>query len=663
MKRKIIPEDIYKLAYISDPQISPDGLKVAFVKTVIDEENNNYKSNIWIKGEDKEHYKLTNGISTNNMPRWSPNGEFISFISDRNGNKQLYLIHTNGGEAEQITFMKEDISFPVWSPDGSKIAFISKIKINNKEKLEPVEIKKLKLKSDSVKGFIDTNYKNHIYVIDIISKVVTKITPDDFYLFEPEWHQIFNPSWSNDGKYLSFTSQIQDEYDRDKNPWKADIFVVSSEGGIPKAIKKDIGPALKPIWTIDDKSIIYIGHLNKYFRVTSLKLCKVALEDGEAEILSDEFDRTLEDFTVHDSGMGYSDSYPKLSMDGNKVYFLASDFGKVNLFSLSLKTKEVKRVIDGKRRIFGFTLNKEKNKIAFSFSTVDTPGDIAIFDLNTEKEIRLTDVNKDFLNSVNISIPEEISYVSKDDMRQYGWIMKPIGFQEGKKYPCVLEIHGGPYTQYGWTFFFEFQLLAAQGYIVIYCNPRGSRGYGQKLSYAEINNYGGLDYDDIMKFTDRALECGYIDPERLAVTGGSYGGYMTNWIISHTNRFKVAVTQRCISNWMTMYAMSDTGYFMVKEMLLGKELEDLIELWKISPLAYVKDINTPLLILHSEKDMRCPMEQSEQLYISLKSLDKEVEMVRFPESNHGLSRNGIPSLRLARLKYIVDYINKYIVKK
>lgn len=661
MKRKLISDDIYKIKNISDSQISPDGAKVAFVKTVIDEINNKYKSSIWITQEDKEPIKITNGRGIDNMPRWSPNGKKICYISDQNGNKQLYLKSNNNENTKQITFLQGDVNFPVWSPDGRKIAFTLRVKVNNEDQsLKPMEINYLKLKSNDCKGFIDKNIKNYIYTIDIESKTLTQVTPDDFHLFEPEWHQINNVSWSPNGEYLVFTSQIQDEYDRDKHPWKADVYIVNSEGGIPKNIKKDVGPASKPIWSADGKSIIFIGHLNKYLRTTILKLCRVPINSGKVEILTESFDRTLEDFTVHDNGFGYSDTYPKLSLDGKTVYFIASDFGSVNLFSLLLETKEVKRVIGGNRRIYGFDLCQSKNKIAISYSTVDNPGDIALFDLNTEKETRLTDINKDFLNSVSLSIPEEISYMSKDDIKQYGWIMKPIGFKEGKKYPCVLEIHGGPYTQYGWTFFFEFQLLAAQGYAVIYCNPRGSRGYGQKLSYDEINNFGKLDYDDIMRFTDEALECGYIDSEKLAVTGGSYGGYMTNWIISHTSRFKVAVTQRCISNWMTMYTMSDTGYFMVNEMLSGKDLENLIDLWEISPLAYAENINTPLLILHSEKDMRCPIEQSEQLYILLKSLDKEVEMVRFPESNHGLSRSGIPSLRLARLNYIVNYIKKHI---
>jgi dipeptidyl aminopeptidase/acylaminoacyl peptidase len=240
--------------------------------------------------------------------------------------------------------------------------------------------------------------------------------------------------------------------------------------------------------------------------------------------------------------------------------------------------------------------------------------------------------------------------------------MKPIGFEEGKKYPMVLEIHGGPHTMYSNSFFHEFQLLAAEGYVVLYTNPRGGHGYGQKFVDACRGDYGGKDYEDLMQGVDYALgSFNYIDKDRLVVTGGSYGGFMTNWIVGHTDRFKAAVTQRSISNWISFYGVSDIGYYFTEWQILGNAWDDVEKLWHHSPLKYVANIKTPLLILHSEKDYRCPIEQAEQLFIAIKRLGQtDTEFVRFPNSNHDLSRNGNPKLRIERLNRIVGWFNKYI---
>ena len=259
-----------------------------------------------------------------------------------------------------------------------------------------------------------------------------------------------------------------------------------------------------------------------------------------------------------------------------------------------------------------------------------------------------------------LSSPEAIEFEGADGWKVNGWIMKPIGYEEGKKYPLILEIHGGPHAMYGNTYFNEFQILAAEGFAVLYVNPRGSHGYGQKFVNAVRGDYGGNDYQDLMCAVDYALDnFDYIDSERLGVTGGSYGGFMTNWIVGHTNRFKAAVTQRSISNWISFYGVSDIGYYFTDWQILA-DLNEIEKLWDHSPLKYVDHVETPLLILHGENDFRCPIEQAEQLFIALKHRKKETKFVRFPESNHELSRSGKPALRINRLEYIRDWFLKYL---
>lgn len=274
---------------------------------------------------------------------------------------------------------------------------------------------------------------------------------------------------------------------------------------------------------------------------------------------------------------------------------------------------------------------------------------------------QLTDANKDYLNRVTLSEPEEIQFTTSDGWPIQGWLLRPYGFKEGKKYPFVLEVHGGPHAMYGQTYFHELQLLAAKGYVVLYTNPRGSHGYGQKFVDACRGDYGGKDYRDLMEAVDYALKSySFIDETRMGVTGGSYGGFMTNWIVSHTNRFKAAVTQRSISNWLSFYGVSDIGFFFTKWEHGYNLLENPEKLWDFSPLKYAKNVETPLLILHGEQDLRCPIEQAEQLFITLKHLKKEVEFVRFPGANHELSRSGEPQLRIERLNHICRWFEKHL---
>lgn len=672
VKKPLTSEDLYRLVFVADPQISPDGTKIAYIKTVIDEKSKEYRSNIWmIPSAGGEPIQYTSGPKSDASPRWSPDGSKIAFVSDRGSGRQVYAMPTDGGEAYQVTKMRYGAGAPVWSPDGTMIAFTTQIdpedspedyqkppdkkaqEAREKERKEkPRVLTRLRVKSDGAMGLI-SNRRSHIFVVDAEGKnPARQLTSGEF--------DHSGPAWSPDGKYLAFACNRREDADWD--PWITDLFTIPVEGGEMTKITASKGPSGRPLWTSDGKSIIYVGHRMEFGGPTLSRLWKIPSTGGEAQLLTGTFDRAIGNSCTTDSRFGWSEGGPALSPDGEMIYFLSSDHARTSIYSVPISGGDVELVLGGDREISGFTFDSSGTNFAIAVSTPISPADIGAFHLPSRSEKMLTQVNKWLSEERSVVSPEIIEFTASDGLREYGWTMKPPGFQEGKKYPAILEIHGGPHSMYGYSFLFEFQLLANQGYAVMYTNPRGSQGFGQEFVQAVNGDYGGKDFDDLMTFVDAALEQGFIDEERLGVTGGSYGGFMTNWIVGHTDRFKSAVTQRSISNWVSFHGVSDIGYNFLDRELLIDAWKDTKKAWEFSPLAYVENVNTPLLIIHSELDMRCPIEQGEQLYVALKKMKKEVEMARFPGSNHELSRGGKPVLRVGRLNQILRWFDRFIEK-
>jgi dipeptidyl aminopeptidase/acylaminoacyl peptidase len=329
---------------------------------------------------------------------------------------------------------------------------------------------------------------------------------------------------------------------------------------------------------------------------------------------------------------------------------------------VSIKNHKVQRVTDGKMTIGSFVLSKDGSKIAFDVSESLRPSEIWVQDEKGAK--KLTDINGPVLKSMKISSPEEFWFTASDGVRIQGWIMKPTEFNEGRTYPAILEIHGGPYGAFGYNFNHEFQVFASNGFAVIYTNPRSSLGYGEKFS-AQAGHWGERDYVDIMEAVDYVEKTfSFVDSKRLGVTGGSYGGYMTNWIVGHTDRFKAAIAERSISNWYSFHGVGDIGampWLPTHDIGLGKNPWDALELYfERSPISYVKNVKTPLMIIAGEEDWDCTIDQAEQMFVALKKLKKTVELLTFPGENHNLSRTGKPSHRVERFGHYLRWFNKYL---
>jgi dipeptidyl aminopeptidase/acylaminoacyl peptidase len=587
-------------------------------------------------------------------PRWSPDGSRIAFLSNRTGSTQLYVMNRNGGEAEQLTETQRGISNPVWSPCGKKIVCVVRLKKGealqeNEEKeegkIKPLAVSSMKYKSDD-RGFHDDRYAQ-LVMVDLSCKEVKRLTDDEHDYTLHAWHE----------SYIAYSADFEENKDFS---FSSGLYLLDMENMETNKVTDEQGYYGGASFSHDGKYLAYIGHNREFENATQNKIYLYNMETRLTLPLTEGMDIPVGDYLNSDSIQGTSGAGIVWSKDNESLYFIASDRGNTILYYAHIEGAVYPALFEEEQHIYGFDFFSEEQKMVLVMSKPEEPGELYTLHVPSGQIEKMTEVNSGWLSSRQLSSPEMFMLSGGDGIPVQGWIMKPVNFEKGKTYPLIVEIHGGPHTMYGNTFFHELQLLAGKGYGVLFINPRGSHGYGQEFVDAVRGDYGGGDYQDIMAAVDHVVEeHDWIDESRLGVTGGSYGGFMTNWIIAHCDRFKAAVTQRSISNWISFYGVSDIGYYF-SEWQMKCELDDIETLWKHSPLAYVKNINTPLLILHSEKDYRCPIEQAEQLYIALKRDGKQARFVRFPDSNHNLSRSGTPSLREARLQEMIDWFDEYL---
>jgi dipeptidyl aminopeptidase/acylaminoacyl peptidase len=667
----MIAEDLLRIVFVGDPQISPDGDRILFARKHINDKNK-YITNLYSVDMEGRLTQWTQGETGAGAGRWSPDGNTIAFVSGRDKPaSQIYLIPTTGGEASKLTELPEgSIGDFKWSPDGSKIAFTfreqesTRTEKGKKEREEkglstpPWEIDSVFYRMDG-DGYFG-NQRHELYIFDIPTKTILcryKESADGFYGFD----------WNPNSKELVVIHTAS------KRPFaeppNMQLYRVTCDGqawqlkGLPKGDKGE------PRWSPDGKWIGYAGDIDEEdpWGTRNTKLYVVKADGGEPRNLTGHEDYDMAVATLSDTKEAGFGAILEWAVDSKGLYAQIGWHGETQLGYVDLKQGGTKMLTEGHQALTIGNLSRDGRRIAgLSGHAMKLP-EVAVIEpeLATGRMVAriLTNFNQAFHDEISFVEPEEVWLDSTDDTKVQCWVMKPHSYKEPKRYPAVLEIHGGPHAQYGWAFFHEFQLLAAEGYVVVFSNPRGSKGYGEKFCAAIRGDWGNKDWDDVQAVLHWMQHQPYIHPGQLGVMGGSYGGYMTNWVIGHTHEFKAAITDRCVSNMVSMAGSSDfpfnkDGYF--RGVAWG-DLDGIKELWKQSPISYFESVKTPTLIIHSEGDLRCNIEQSEQVFMALQQQGIDSRFVRYPtNTSHGMSRNGPPDLRLHRLSEITKWWNKHL---
>lgn len=655
-KRKMRADDIYNARIISDNHMSPEQKYIVMsvmqaVKEKTKEKDKSpekkYAHLYMIHTDSSKTVQFTSGRHSDINPMWSPDSKYVYFLSNREDEKQfqIYRINVNGGEAEKLTDMKGQFENLIISPDGRKLAFLLKEKDERKDKDVCLHYTKSFFKMDG-SGYIDNQYM-HIYVLNIKTLKVQKITKGNYN----HWDM----TWTADSKHIIFISNRTS--DPHLEMWKHDFYMIKASGGNAKAINTMTGYKGEPVVSPCGNYMAFLGIKTKTDSWRNARIWLKDLRNSKGAIcLNAKADYTVGNHTLNDMSGSHRDII-KWSNDGNYIYFQASYHGSTNIRRIKVNNKNDEMIIDALGAVGNFDISD--NSIYHFLGTMTNPGELYEYNIKTKKSEQLTHFNK-WLNRIDLGTVERVFLNNRKTPLQ-GWILLPPGFSKKKKYPSILEIHGGPHLQYGELFMHEFYYLAAQGYVVYFCNPRGSSGYSESFTGAINNKWGTVDYDDIMHWTDYVQRKPYINSKHMGVTGGSYGGYMTNWIIGHTKRFQAAVTQRSVSNLYSMWGSSDYNWGFQHEFGMKPPFENDRNYLRQSPIAFIKNAKTPTMVIHSLKDFRCAVEQGEQVYVALKYLGVDSELVLFPDEPHGLSRGGRTDRRIARLEHIKRWFKKYLI--
>jgi len=641
----MVPEDVFERAGVADPRGSPDGRTVAFSVARVDGKANEYRAAIWLAPMDgsSKPRQFTSGTKRDADPRWSPDGSTLAFTSNREGeSSQLYLMPVAGGEPRKLTSLDEDVNEVVWSPDGSTIAFVSRVrdpayKEKDDKKREPRRFTRLKYKLEHVGWTGDR--PQHLFTLKADgSGEPVQLTSGDF--------EDSGPRWSPDGKTIAFLSARHPDWDTDH---VSDVYLIEAKGGEPTRLTQGGGGFDGISWSPDGGRLAAGRYPGEWDDPKHTQIGVVDAGSGEVRLLTESLDRNCS-------------PYPQIRepiWDGDDIVFAVEDRGNTHVYRVASDgSGKPELAVGGERTVTGYDV--AGGRLVCSATEPTSLSELYI------DERQVTEVGKGFAEGRQLVPAERFTATSADGTEVEAWVMKPVGFEPGVKYPALLNIHGGPFTQYGNRFFDEFQVFCGGGYAVVFSNPRGSSGYSEEWGRAIRGpgeagpGWGSVDYEDCMAVIEEAVRrFDFIDGERLGVIGGSYGGYMTSWIVGHTDRFKAGISERAVNQWVSMWGSSDFGWDF--KGYFGKFLfEDVQAYLDISPATYAQNVHTPLLILHSENDLRCPIEQAEQLFTTLRLLKREVEMVRFPEESHELTRSGNPVHRVQRFRIVLEWFDRHL---
>ncbi|PYS90746.1 MAG: S9 family peptidase [Acidobacteria bacterium] len=674
-KRNITEKDLFDFAWVGDPQVSPDGSTVAFVKVTVNTAKTNYDTSIWSvsTGGSDEPRKLTSG-TRDSSPRWSPDGKFLAFVRSAEtagSSAQIYLLPTSGGEAFQLTNVARGAGGPVWSPDGKWIAFGSSANPEDiaKQGKPPVPgerdsdvrvITRAVYRSDGG-GYLDPTRPSHLWIIAIPG------TPEERPVAKQLTTGQFSEGgfvWQRDGSRIYFTTN------RDPEPYysnpRTEIYSIPAVGGAPELLTKIAmgvgGLSLSP----DGKRFAFSASINhdpvQSYTQPDLWVLDAA-PNSQPKNLTTDFD-----FDVG-GGVGGDNASPRAgggggpiwTADGKAIIERYAKEGQANLGIFDASSGKMTDLTKGDQAIMSYRATRDAGKIVYTRSTPTVITDLYVLDRSTGTSRQLSHINDQLFAKLNLTEPEAIWYKSFDGKRIQTWVQKPPDFDPNKKYPLILNIHGGPHAAYGYVFDHEFQWMAAKGYVVVYPNPRGSTSYGQEYGNIIQYNYPGDDYQDLMYGVDEVIKRGYIDEKKLGITGGSGGGVLTDWSVTKTNRFAAAVSQRDISDWSAWWYSADFSQFQ-PSWFKGSPFEDREGFRNRSAITFVDKIKTPMMFILGEADYRTPPGAGgEQLFRELKYRRVPTVMVRFPNEGHELSRSGQPWHRIERLQHIVGWFDKWLL--
>lgn len=661
-KQRITAEDLYRLQLIEGPQISPDGGHVVYALQWVKREEEKKVSNLWVVSTSGGQPRpFTHGEHRDSNPHWSPDGQTIAFLSNREDEEQsqIYLLPFAGGEARKLTDLKGTPGSFSWSPDGETLLLSFRKKAPDALEREEDETKKklgivarritrADFRMDGA-GYLPQE-RWHVWTVDVASGAAKQITSGAY--------DEQAPCWSPDGNKIAFISNRSEK--PDLTPELDDVFVMPLQGGEAQRLPTNEGGKMGLRFSPGGAWLSYVGKegAGNWWRHNQLWVVNV---DGASQARS-----LTDNRTIHVSNSTIGDvadrplTAPIWTPAGDSLYFQASHHGNTSLKCVDLHGR-VCDVLDDDGVFSNVSLSDDGQTLVFVWGRLDDPGQIWCSDGDGEARQQLTRVNRDWMDELDLGEARDTWIKGPDDNDLQGWILTPPDFDPSQQYPSILEIHGGPWLQYGHIFMHEFYLLAAQGYVVHFCNPRGGLGYGETHSRAIQQAWGDRDYADVMAWTDYVGSQPYIDPERMGVTGGSYGGYMTLWMIGHTQRFAAAVAQRVVSNMISFWGSSDGGLMYEDPWAGGRApWEALDQYWRQSPMSSIGNVTTPTLLIHSEQDMRCHPEQGIQAFLALRRQGVETELILFPEESHGLSRGGRTDRRVARLEHMVRWFETHL---
>jgi acylaminoacyl-peptidase len=650
-KPALAPMDIFSLEWASDPRIAPDGSQVAYVRRSFDVKTDTRRGAIWLVGRDgANHRPLAGGSGNQSSPRWSPDGRRLAFVSADADGAQIHMHWFAQGVTARVTNLLDAPSGLSWSPDGRQLAFLMRVPA----KRSPLEVKLPEAPKDAkwaepLKAIDRMVYRadGEGYLPDAFAQVfVVPAEGGTARQMTDGPYDHGDLAWSADGSELFVSANRHENADIEPND--SEVYAIDIAGGAIRALTKRFGPDANPAASPDGRYLAYTGYDDRYQGYQRARLYLMKRDSGEIRELAADLDRDVQQ--------------PTWSRDSRRIYFAYDDQGTTRVAETDLSGRVTKLVDDlggeAWSRPYGggsFTVARD-GTIAYSANDAYGPAEVGLLD--DGKARRLTSLNEELLGQRELGRVEEIrSTTAADGRAVQSWLIRPPGYDPAKKYPLILEIHGGPFANYGPRFGAELQLYAAAGYNVLFSNPRGSTGYGEEFGNLIHHAYPGRDFDDLMGAVDAAIASGGVDPERLFVTGGSGGGVLTAWIVGTTERFKAAAVQKPVINWASFVLTADLPNFFYKYWFASPPWEDYEAYWLRSPLSRVGNVKTPTMVVTGEQDFRTPIPESEQFYQALKIRGVDTMLVRVPGASHSLDAR--PSQLAARVAYILAWFRKY----